>query len=66
MKATTSNTIFNKLPPAALSVKNSDINIFGDWIDNVEKLHKQFISSKPFPHIILNNFIISIDNILNL
>ena len=44
---------------------NSDTNIFGDWINNVEILAHEFINNKPFPHIILGNFLkkVVIENI---
>jgi Rps23 Pro-64 3,4-dihydroxylase Tpa1-like proline 4-hydroxylase len=42
-------------------------NIFGNWIDNIELLHTQFINNKPFPHIIIQNFLKKdiIENVYN-
>lgn len=38
-------------------VKTCDNNIFGDWINSIDELHKNFVGAKPFEHIVLDNFL---------
>ena len=41
-----------------LNNKNINLhNIFGDWIDNTEHLKEQFLNTKPFSYIIIDNFL---------
>jgi Rps23 Pro-64 3,4-dihydroxylase Tpa1-like proline 4-hydroxylase len=35
----------------------SESKIFGDWVNNIEELKKEFTSNQPFPHIVIENFL---------
>jgi len=42
-------------------------SLFGDWVDNINNLSKDYITNKPYPYVIIPNFLNKtfIDNIYN-
>ena len=37
--------------------KLSQLNYFGNWINNIEELHQKYMTALPFEHIIIPNFL---------
>ena len=37
--------------------KDNSNNIFGDWINNIDNLSKEFLSGKPFENVVIDNFL---------
>jgi hypothetical protein len=38
-------------------VQMCDVDIFGDWINSLDKLHDDFVNAEPFEHVVIDNFL---------